>query len=440
MTRILITSLNYAPEETGIAPYSTAVAEHLAIQGYQVTVVAGMPHYPQWRVAGRYRNRRSLIEHRNLVEVRRRAHYVPPIQSALNRARYEASSLALALEARRVERPSAVLGIVPSISGGVAARTAAASFRVPYGIVFQDLVGAAAEQSGIAGSKIAALTRTAESWIARDAAAVGIVAEGFRPYVEALGVQSDRIRRLRNWTRTPAPTIPRDDIRRDLGWPGDAFVCLHAGNMGTKQGLENVVQAARLAIASNAPLLFVLMGDGNQRRALQVLAGRYNLPNLRFLPLQPDDRFSSILAAADVLLVNQRASVADMSLPSKLTAYFAAGRPVVAACAPHSETARGITDSGAGLVVAPESPRALIDGIMRIVADSGLAAHLVARAHYWGQEVLSPGVALRGYEQFVATLLTAAGTGRVHTPYRAPLPVITHAAPPETTADDRRAA
>ena len=51
MTRVLITSLNYAPEETGIAIYSTRLAEHLAARGYRVTVLAGMPHYPAWRVS-----------------------------------------------------------------------------------------------------------------------------------------------------------------------------------------------------------------------------------------------------------------------------------------------------------------------------------------------------------------------------------------------------
>ena len=49
MTRLLIVSLNYAPELTGIAPYSTGVAEHLAAFGYDVSVIAGMPHYPEWR-------------------------------------------------------------------------------------------------------------------------------------------------------------------------------------------------------------------------------------------------------------------------------------------------------------------------------------------------------------------------------------------------------
>ena len=64
------------------------------------------------------------------------------------------------------------------------------------------------------------------------------------------------------------------------------------------------------------------------------------------------------MQASDVLLVNQRASVTNMSLPSKLTSYFASGRPVIAAVSADSETAWEIEASGAGLVVPPADPPA----------------------------------------------------------------------------------
>src|SRR4051812_50172102 len=57
--RVLVVGVNYAPETTGVAPYTTAVAEHLASLGAEVTVVAGMPHYPQWR--GAPGDRRALL-------------------------------------------------------------------------------------------------------------------------------------------------------------------------------------------------------------------------------------------------------------------------------------------------------------------------------------------------------------------------------------------
>ncbi len=409
MTRILIASLNYAPEATGIAPYSTGLAEHLASRGYRVTVVAGMPHYPSWR-------RAEAPEHEMLngVDVRRIRHYVPKTQSPLRRGLYEASSLSMLLPALRLAPPDAVLGVVPSLSGGLIARTLSTRFRVPYGLIFQDLMAPAAEQSRIAGAGGVQMgVRVSEGWAARGATAIGVVSEGFRPYIESLGVEPARIRRVRNWSRALRPTTRRAEMRLLLGWRREAVVCLHAGNMGYKQGLEQVIDCARIAATSDPRLLFVLMGDGNQRDELAARAGRYNLTNLRMLPLQPDHVFASALHAADILLLVQRASVREMSLPSKLTSYFAAGRPVVAAVAPDSEAARELLDSSAGIVAAPDDADALLSAIRRVADDSGLAAYLGGRGQAWARDVLSKDTALRGYEQLVVSILAAGRRGRV---------------------------
>jgi colanic acid biosynthesis glycosyl transferase WcaI len=419
MTRILITTINYAPEETGIGPYSTGVAEHLVSQGYQVTTLTGLPHYPAWRVSDGYRDRLAYTERRNGVEVQRRWHYVPSKQSALRRGLYEATFLASGLSSLSLPQPDAVIGVVPSMSGGVLARVAAARFRVPYGLVFQDLMGLSAEQSGIAGGgAVSGLTRRAEGWVARGAAAIGVIGEGFRHYLESLDVEPGRIRRVRNWTHTGAVTIERDAMRSWLELPRDAVVCMHAGNMGYKQGLENVIECARLAATAAPELLFVFVGDGSQRGALEALAARHELTNVRFLPLQSEEVFPSVLACADVLLANQRGTVGDMSLPSKLTSYMAAGRPVVAAVARNSETWREVTWSGGGLPAAPDDPRALLEAILRVTSDRGLAEHVAASAKRWSNEMLSEAAALRGYEQLVAAVLAGARHGRVHTAAR----------------------
>ena len=117
--------------------------------------------------------------------------------------------------------------------------------------------------------------------------------------------------------------------RARFGWKDGEQVVLHAGNIGLKQGLEQVIEAARIAADRHEFVRFVLSGGGSQAAAIQAAAG--GLPNVDFLGFQPDGIHASLLDAADVLLLSERATQIDMSLPSKLTAYFAAGRPVVAA-------------------------------------------------------------------------------------------------------------
>jgi glycosyltransferase involved in cell wall biosynthesis len=404
--KLLIFGLNYAPEETGNAPYTTGLAEHLAGRGHLVTAITGLPSYPRWRVHDGYRHRLWKRESINGVDVRRRWHHVPATQSAVRRGLHEGSFLLTGLSALTLPQPDLLLGVIPCLSGGLLARAAALRFRVPYGLIFQDLMGQAAEQSGVTGGRrVARVVRAAEGWAARGAGAIGIIAEGFRPYLESLGVCPARILRVRNWDHLQAPVTDRSAVRERLGLPQDAVVCLHAGNMGHKQGLENVVEGARIAAGSHRGLLFVLMGDGNQRSHLQDLAELYALPNLRFLSIQPQDIFPSILAAADILLVNQRGAVSDMSLPSKLTSYFAVGRPIIAAVQRASETAREIEASGGGLVVPPDEPGVLVEALEELSNDSGRRLQMGESARAWSLAKLSKAAALDGYERLLAAVL-----------------------------------
>ncbi|MFD3653581.1 glycosyltransferase [Streptomyces sp. NPDC058620] len=384
--RLLVVSTNYAPELTGIGPYATQLAEHWAASGAGVQVLTGMPHYPSWRLDERYRGVWRTRETRAGVAVHRRRHYVPPRQTALRRAAFEATVLAHGLLAPPPGRPDAVIAQMPSLAGGVIGARIARRHRVPYIPVVQDLMGAAAAQSGIrGGDRAAALAAAAERYALRGAALVGVIHETFVPGVTALGVDPDRIRIVPNWTHVEPPSADRATTRARLGWPDHTPVLLHSGNMGLKQGLDVLVDTARLA----PDVRVVLMGDGNQRDILRALAG--SLPNIDFLPPAGPEEFTDILAAADILAVTQRASVLDMSVPSKLTSYFVSGRPVVASVADEGGTADEVRRSGAGVLVAPEDPAALLAAVRKLTEDAAAADALGAQgpryvAHHLGRE------------------------------------------------------
>jgi glycosyltransferase involved in cell wall biosynthesis len=404
---VLMVGVNYWPEATGIAPYTTALAEHLARRGARVTVLTGMPHYPAWRVFPGYGGRLRRRERVRGVEVWRFHLYVPTRQTVVRRALFEVSFAAHLLACARPARPDAVIGIVPNLGAGLLAAVFARRAGAPFGLLFQDLCGSAAAQSGLpGGGPVAHAVRRLEWNLARRAAAVAVVAPGFQRYLEAGGVAAARIVRVRNFVHLgPARRAPAA-VRAALGLPANAWLCLHAGNMGYKQDLGNVLACARLALRQAPRLHFALVGDGSQRRALEARAA--GLANVSFLPLQPEAEFPDVLAAADVLLVNQRPSVTDMSLPGKLTAYFAAGRPVVAAVADDSETAAEVRAAGAGPVVAPGDPAALLAALQALAADRERSARCGRQAQAYARAHLSAERALTGLEAFVARVLAGA--------------------------------
>jgi glycosyltransferase involved in cell wall biosynthesis len=416
--RILVFGINYSPEKTGIGPYTTGMAQHFAAAGHEVTVVTGLPHYPAWQRLAESEEAAADAQ----VTVKRRWHHIPRRPGAFGRVLYELSFLASGLASRGIQKPDAVIGIVPSLSGGILARLWARRLGEPYGVLFQDLAGKAAVQSGVGGAGwLASPVRGLERWMCRGAAAVSVISEGFRPYLEALGTPSDRIVHVPNWSHIEPPTSGRDDTRRRFGLPEDAFICLHAGNMGFKQGLENVLDAARLAQHEGGnDFLFVLLGDGARRAALQEEAARQRLANVRFLPVQPEDEFANLLGCADVLLLNQRASVTDMALPSKLTSYFAAGRSLIAAVNPDSQAGHEVRSSQAGRLVAPDDPEALLRAVRELAADAECRESLGrAGERYAGR--LTPSASGIRLDAFLTAIT---GQTAAHLPALAPKPEV----------------
>lgn len=399
----LVVGINYAPEPTGIAPYTTGMADHLARHAGSVTVLTGVPHYPHWTLSPddrrMFRSRSSLGT--GHPTIRRLRHYVPSRQTALTRGWYEASFWANAVTWRAPRRPDLVLAVTPSLGGAVAGAQLAARHGARFVVVVQDLMAKAASQSGISGgSRAARATGLLERYALTRADRVAVVSDAFRDQVAEYGVAPGRIVSLPNWTHIEPQPVSRTAARARLGWPADEFVVVHTGNIGLKQDLGNMVQAARLCPTAR----FVIVGDGSQRSAVAALAG--DLPNLFFVPPLPNDLYPASLAAADLLVVNERPGVGDMSLPSKLTSYLAAGRPVLAAVESTGATGRELRrTNGAARIIPPGSPGAFAAAVGALRDDPALRERMGDVGRVYARTHLSREAALRRLDDVVAGCL-----------------------------------
>ena len=296
-----------------------------------------------------------------------------------------------------------VIGVSPTLGSAALAAMLAHRGGVPLLLVLQDLYGRGARQSGIAGGRAAAgIIERLEGQLVVRAKRVIAVSPSFLPTLCSYGANVADISLIRNWSHVDAPGL--EDlpvVRKSLGWSTEDFVVLHAGNMGAKQGLENVIGAAQLLRETNVRI--VLMGGGNQRDKLEKLAR--GVRNIEFIDSVPEEDFPTVLAAADVLLVNERATVIDMSLPSKLTSYWMAGRPVLAAVTTSGATALEIQSAGAGMLVPSGQPALLAEAILQLRDDPGLRESLARTAHLHVLATLTSTAALDAYEEVVRALL-----------------------------------
>lgn len=405
--RVTILGLNYAPEPTGNAPYTSSLAEGLAASGHSVHVIAGYPHYPEWILKEGYAGwaRDEVI---NGVSVQRLRHHVPRTPSAMSRMHMELS-FGLRLISAKWHKPDVVIVVSPALFSSAMAilRVRLCSNRPAVGIWVQDLYSRGVVETSTGGGRIARAASAFESLVLRSADGVVAIHDRFRKHIiGSLQVPSTNVRVIRNWTHLPAsPTTGLPEMRAQLGWRPDEIIVLHAGNMGKKQGLENVINAAKLAQQKKSRLRFVLMGDGNQRKNLELMGA--GLTHLQFIDPLPGSEFMRALAAAEVLLVNELPGVRDMAVPSKLTSYFNAGVPVIAATDAESVTAMEIAASQGGVRVDAADPMALVIAAEELGQDDLRAKIIGDRGLQFRHETLSEKAAIGHYDEFVSSLASS---------------------------------
>ena len=170
--------------------------------------------------------------------------------------------------------------------------------------------------------------------------------------------------------------------------------------MGYKQGLENVIEAAKTAHLNALDIDFVLIGDGNQRQDLEKLAE--GLTNVHFLDLLPEQELMAVLAESDVLLICERTGMREMALPSKFTTYLTAQKPILLCSDKESVMAEELSMSGAGLRVEADEPDQLIQGVQQIVGDENLSRKYIENGRKHLQRYLTPESAFAAFEELLA--------------------------------------
>lgn len=404
---ILVLGANYPPEPTGNAPYTGSLTRGLAARGMGLRVLTTHPHYPEWKIAPGYGQwaRREKIHG---VDVLRLRHYVPRSPTSVRRAVAELSA-GLRQACVKWGRPEVIVSVSPALLATFVAMTRAQVTHrsTPTVVWVQDLYSLGLSETGQGSGLILRMMRAIEGWVLRSADCVVVIHERFATRVNRdFGVPHHRIEVVRNWTHLTADSpTDVDAVRNQFGWGADEIIVLHAGNMGVKQGLMNVVHAARLADQQQSSVRFVFLGEGSERTSLAREA--MGIERIQFIDPLPGPQFQAALQAADVLLVNEKQGISEMSVPSKLTSYFNAGKPVLAASDVLGATAEEITAAGAGLVVPAGDPQALLEGATRIGREAE-AAEWARNGLRYRRTVLDEETALDRFGEIFGALL--AGT------------------------------
>jgi colanic acid biosynthesis glycosyl transferase WcaI len=214
------------------------------------------------------------------------------------------------------------------------------------------------------------LLRALESHAYRSCDGLTVICDAFRARVIERGAPAEKVEMIENWIDTDeiAPGARDNEFRRAAGCRPEDFLVLWAGTLGHVAGAEILLAAAE-QLSANREIQFVIVGEGPALPTLQQTAASRGLANVHFMPFQPRERLPEVQSSADVSVVTLGRDFGEVSVPSKVLGYMAAGRPIVAAVPEESATAGIVRASGAGRVVPVADAAALAQAIRGYAAD-----------------------------------------------------------------------
>jgi colanic acid biosynthesis glycosyl transferase WcaI len=405
--RILIVAQYFPPETAATGRRAQDLAQSLAARGHDVTVLTARPNHPAG--AGRYfcREARSSERAPEGYRVLRlavfRSPHARPWKRLLNYLTFVLFAIARGM---LLARPDAVLAVSP-LPAGLAALALHAWHGAPLIYDLQDIWPDSARAVGVMKRGLALrLLAVLEGLLYRRSARVVVISEGFRDYLAGAGVPRERVRVIPNGVDAGLFAGARCEVRLRRAAPlRGRFTVGYIGNLGLAQGLDTALEAAARLGADRAALLFI--GEGVERQRLEQRAQEMGLENVRFLRGVPRRRVPRLLATCDALLVILRDDpLFQITVPSKLYEYMAAGKPVL--CSVGGETAAMVEAARCGLALPPSDGAALAEGVRALARDPAACAAMGEAGAAWVREHGSRTALMTAYAETVEAAAASA--------------------------------
>jgi colanic acid biosynthesis glycosyl transferase WcaI len=369
--KILLLTQLFQPEPNHLK--GIEFARRLQGMGHEVRVLTGFPNYPDGKLYPGYRMRLMQREELDGVKITRVAMFPSHDSSAIRRIlTYLSFAFTASILGPFLFHDADVVHVYQGpatlmIPGALIRWTSKA--RVVLDV--QDLWPESVLSSQMMNNRF--LARILHWFVGlsyRPAHRIVVLSEGYRRVLIERGVPAGKIDVVYNWcderqvvaAGTSLPEL--DEIRLQ----GKKLV-LYAGSMGPVQSLGHVLDAAGLLRDRHQDIQFVFVGSGIECDTLRRRVETEGLRNVTFLPHQPASRMSSVLQAADVLLVHLRRDfLCSVGIPQKTQLYLATGRPILMAV--DGEAADVIRIARAGYACHPENAQEIAEAVVALFSRS----------------------------------------------------------------------
>lgn len=353
--KFLLLSLNYYPELIGIGKYNHEMVDWLLKRKYQVRVITTYPYYPKWELInfGLRNLWYSCNKNKtNNLTIIRCPIYVPKNPTGFNRILHHVSFAISVLPVMLFHilwRPKIIFLTEPPFLCSLIVLLVGLISKSKTILHIHDFeIDAAFNLSLIKGEIFKKFLLFFEKIIMNSFGIVSTISSEMQNKLLNKGISSAKIKLLKNWCDldkiNPKAKSKNSQmkIKRKFNIPTNNLIALYSGNMSNKQGLE--ILGKLVSKCTNLNVFFIFCGEGPKKKELQHMCAKFK--NVKFLPLQSNEKFIELLTLCDIHLLPQVSNVSGIFLPSKLSGMMASGNPIICSASKNSELSQIVKNCG----------------------------------------------------------------------------------------------
>ena len=388
--KILYVSQYFSPEMGAPAARAAELSRHWARMGHEVTVLTGFPNHPTGVVPEEWRSRFHRLRYTETVDgvrVVRTWLWPLPNRKAHERIRnYASFCVSAAVSGLALHKPDVIIATSPQLLVALSGWWLAWWKRVPFVFEVRDLwpESLAAVGAGSEGSLLHRTLGAIAGFLYGRADRIVVVSPAFKDHlIRYWNVPAAKISIVENGVETdlfrldPAAMEVRKQLKLE-----DQFLICYIGTMGNAHGLETLIAAAEELQTPLPGAMFLLIGEGAEKKRIVELAVARGLTNIHFLGQQPRERIPAYVSAADLCLVMlKKTELFKTVIPTKLLEYMACERPVIVAV--DGQARQIVKEAGAGAFVEPENSQALVEAILDLAEDPERRRQMGARGRQY---------------------------------------------------------
>lgn len=378
--RLLYFVQYFPPEKASGLPIVTDMVEGFAKHGWKVDVYIPTPTRGVTKAVRKEYSKRRKEVHCNGRLIIHRMHLYREGTSMVQRTiRYSIFSLQCLFRGLFVPADAIFTGGGPptqGIVGGLIHKLTKKKFIFNPQDLFPDTLiisGQATEKS-----KAVKLGRKIERFAYRNADVIITITDDMAENIRSKTKDTSKVYVVRNWIDTDK-TVPvpkaENKLFDELGLSRDKFYVTYAGNIGTMQGLETLVDAADI-LKNESRIEFIVFGNGSEEEIIKTRVSDKLLNNFHIYPLQSLDRISEVYSLGDVSVVMCKAGTSSAGMPSKTWTIMSTGTPVLGSYDTNSEMECILRDAKCGFCIEPQNPNELASAIMDLYKKPDLLAQM----------------------------------------------------------------